>query len=698
MRRQILFALLFFVVACKASAQNCGNTGQLPCTLGWYSIPNSALASVVPTEATYPEIWGTTGSDAIIESWGANLYDSKRDCLINKDSGGHGDYFGNGVYAFCLGSLTSGWTVLLGTSHGTNVTNAGSCPESYLDGTPSSRHQYNGQWYLPTQDLYFDWGSGLPSCGSFTDQWWLFNPNTNTWTEPSQGSSHPNPASTGTIPEMGYDPVTDSLWYGDANAPGIWQYNPATNVWILHSTSVPSTCGTGTNDSSVIDVNARYLYIADNENGLCKISLNSPYTATVVGSPSSCGSIFTNEPGMAYDPVRRQVGIWTGGNTMYFYNQSTNSCSSVTYSGGPSASVNGVLEKLQYSLDYGGFVTYVSNTLTDNVYFLRVDQPTDADFVRRCSTTGVVVCEGFDNAAEFNAPTNPNTGAYANSGPVEIVQDTTNYVSGGASLHFPMTANGAPVQNNNWLQEFCGGVNILTWAVQSGACTQTVFAQNSDLYLQFRYMVDGGYLQNWETCCNSSPKIADVAYHTSTCGQTEMTINNRNGTGEPMAYGDCGGYGMYVNTSSGLFSQDTPYNFQSGYYNCEYPNTPLSPGGCFTMPANTWMTFYEHVHIGTYNSSNSVFQLWVGVGSGPLQYLINIPNFVVLPMDDSFPGYDSVWFNVYMTNFSGNNAAANVWLDEVIVSTQPIPAPGVIPTANPPPAVAPATNLFAKVQ
>jgi hypothetical protein len=42
------------------------------------------------------------------------------------------------------------------------------------------------------------------------------------------------------------------------------------------------------------------------------------------------------------------------------------------------------------------------------------------------------------------------------------------------------------------------------------------------------------------------------------------------------------------------------------------------------------------------------------------------------------PGYDAIWFNVYMTGFnsSATNPAANAWLDEVIVSSTPIPAPG----------------------
>ena len=59
-----------------------------------------------------------------------------------------------------------------------------------------------------------------------------------------------------------------------------------------------------------------------------------------------------------------------------------------------------------------------------------------------------------------------------------------------------------------------------------------------------------------------------------------------------------------------------------------------------------------------------------------LQPFIDVTNF---PLAFDTPGYDAIFFNVYMTGFSSTatNPAANVWLDEVIVSSSPIPAPAV---------------------
>jgi hypothetical protein len=297
------------------------------------------------------------------------------------------------------------------------------------------------------------------------------------------------------------------------------------------------------------------------------------------------------------------------------------------------------------------------------------------DFQSRCATPGVIVCEGFDSAAEFVPGVSPNTGLYPGSdNTIEIVQDTSMFVSGGGSLHYPIKANdgrGATVRDDNWLQTFCS-------AHPPAPCTPTVFGQNSSFYVQFRYRVDAGYANtNWEDPVNggSSPKIADFAYHNSNCGQTEITTNNRNGTDKPMMYTSCGARGFFVNPGTTTWNaSNPPYEWENGYYNCAYPSTPSGPGGCFTMPANTWMTFYYRIQLGTWGQPNSQITAWVAVDGQPLHIFVDVSN---MTMYADTPGYDAIWFNVYMTAFSGaaTNPAANAWLDEVIVSSAPVPAP-----------------------
>jgi hypothetical protein len=298
------------------------------------------------------------------------------------------------------------------------------------------------------------------------------------------------------------------------------------------------------------------------------------------------------------------------------------------------------------------------------------------DFQSRCATSGVIVCEGFDNASEFVHANFPSTGLYpGNDNSYEIVQDTSIFASGSGSLHYPIKANdgtGGSVRDDNWLQTFCS-------AHPPAACTPTVFAMNSTFYVQFRYRVDDAYVNtNWEDPANggSSPKIADFAYHGSSCGQTEITTNNRGATGMPMMYTSCGGRGIYTLPGTTNFAPSSPpYSWQSGYYNCSYPSVPTGPGGCFKMPANTWMTFYYMVHLGNSGQPDSHIKAWLAVDGQPLQTFMDVTN---ISMTLDTPGYDAIWFNVYMTGFnaSATNPAANAWLDEVIVSQAPIPAPG----------------------
>ena len=299
--------------------------------------------------------------------------------------------------------------------------------------------------------------------------------------------------------------------------------------------------------------------------------------------------------------------------------------------------------------------------------------PSDSDnaalqeFQSRCATKGVIVCEGFDSPSKFVPGVFPNTGLYpGNDGTIEIVQDTAIKASGNGSLRFPIKANdgnGSTVRDDNWLLNF----------------GQT-FAENSTFYVQFRYRVDAGYANtNWEDPINggSSPKIADFANHSSSCGQTEITTNNRGGTAMPMMYTSCGGRGFFVNPGTTFWNNSNPpYQWQNGHYNCAYPSTPSGPGGCFKMPVDVWMTFYYMIQQGTNGQPNSHITAWVAAAGQPLQKFIDVTD---MEMKADTPGYDAIWFNVYMTGFArtAKNPAANAWLDEVIVSKAPIPAPAV---------------------
>ncbi len=316
--------------------------------------------------------------------------------------------------------------------------------------------------------------------------------------------------------------------------------------------------------------------------------------------------------------------------------------------------------------DLGGSTS--SSTLI-RAEFVDPASPALKDFQSRCASPGVFVCEGFDDASKFVPGRSPNTGLYPGSdNTIEIVQDTTIKASGNGSLKFPIKANdgtGNTVRDDNWLLNF-----------------GRTFGQNSTFYVQFRYRLDAAYVNtNWEEPENgaSSPKIADFAYHNSSCGQTEITTNNRGGMAMPMMYTSCGGRGFFVNPGTTIWNDSSPpYQWQNGFYNCAYKWDPGRPGGCFKMPADKWTTFYYRIKLGNWGEPNSQITAWVAPEGQPLQPFVDVTN---MAMRADTPGYDAIWFNVYMTGFlaTARNPAANVWLDEVIVSTGPIPAPAKNP-------------------
>jgi hypothetical protein len=118
-------------------------------------------------------------------------------------------------------------------------------------------------------------------------------------------------------------------------------------------------------------------------------------------------------------------------------------------------------------------------------------------------------------------------------------------------------------------------------------------------------------------------------------------------------------------------------------YNCAYGSAQPN-ANCFNYPANTWVTYYFHVHVGTWGSANSLVEGWVATPSAPTYkqwlYMNNLTYF----QDAGSPGFDMITLLAYWTNRNGNVSAGPVshtWYNELIVSTQPIAAPQAAPAA-----------------
>lgn len=292
------------------------------------------------------------------------------------------------------------------------------------------------------------------------------------------------------------------------------------------------------------------------------------------------------------------------------------------------------------------------------------------DFQTRCAQSGVIVCQGFDDPAGIPHAVWPGSGALpANNGTSYPTQDTSITASGQGSLRFDIpTPSGSSNPDGYWRQ-------LTQASLSADATTAQLFGQNSTFYVQFRQRMSAAYISNtWGGSTYFKQDI--IAVDSSTCGQQELTTVNGWNRGFPQMYSACGQdpFQPAVGTSDYLLEQgDT----SSSGYNCHYQTANNTSTSCFMYPADTWVTYYYKVQIGSWGQANSTIQAWVSVGGQPYKEWINMPNHTLnLDGGTIAPGYNAVYLTPYWTNgYSGASGPATTWYDELIISTQPIAAP-----------------------
>jgi len=344
-------------------ASSGGGGGGIPPALGWYQIPNTTLQPLCPP---YPEIQGLQGCAAVVASWSGGMFDTKRNRLIIF-GGGHNAYYGNEIYAIDLNANPIAAVLVHDAAHGSAIANLSSCPDAYSDGTPDSRHTYDGEWYLPNQDKYFIYGGAKAPCGYLAASIFLYDASNNTWAQQNITGSQPNPPSNGSMPYTAYDPVTGNLYEAESNGGVFWSYTPGSSSW--NNLANTNACNP-LNMTTAIDPGRRLYFCVGNGN-FQSISLNAPYTSSTLNGTGCSNLVGTAAPGFTYDPVQKLMVGWAGGNTAYIYNPDTDSCTAATYPGGPTTiQATGTYGRFQYSPTSGVFI--VVNDITLNAYTLRL--------------------------------------------------------------------------------------------------------------------------------------------------------------------------------------------------------------------------------------------------------------------------------------------------------------------------------------
>ena len=352
-------------VGAAATTLSSSGGGGIPTALGWYQIPNTQLQSVCPPAAQWPTIQGIEGCSAVMADWSGGMADTKRDRLIIW-GGGHAGYYGNEVYSL---NLAANPITLTRLNNPTNLPGGySSTVDAYFDGNPASRHTYDGLSYAANVDAMIAIGGSLSAGGSFSEDAWSLNMSTLAWTHKLQniGFYQFNPFSA-------YDPNSGLVFFNDGAQ--LWTYNPNTNV----ATSVDTFSGGISNlgyPNLLVDPADKLLFLIGDGNFFkWNIAGSAPYTRQdISGTVTGCSALFQGGGhglGAAWDPVQKMFVGWSGGNSVTLFNPLTNSCSTVTYTGGPgNQQANGTSGRFDYFPDLGVFA--VCNNIAQNCYTLRL--------------------------------------------------------------------------------------------------------------------------------------------------------------------------------------------------------------------------------------------------------------------------------------------------------------------------------------
>ena len=639
--------------------------------------------------------------------------DTRRNRLIMR-IGGHTDYFGNELYALDLNANPIAMVLAKDASHGAQIANIGTCTDVNTDGSPRASHNYFGPNYLADQDRYWFYLSFLSQCGNDSDSTWLFDPTSGTASGGTgythlTPATHPSHASNGSVPMWAWDPKTKALYEIESVQGGFpfWKFDPSTNTF-TNLVSTGGACPNTTETSAAIDYVNR-LYVCVGNGVFWKVLVDSPFTSTNLGTPTGCSALVAAQgPGWEYYPPQQIFVGYIGGNSVIEYDPVANSCTTVTFTGGPTgnagAGQQGNFGKFRYAPGVGGFVFV--NTSSQNAYFLRLDSAATLalnDFNNRKGAAGVTASEGFDSSALFVAVTS-GQGFYASTSttppPTHPLGefDTTIARSGAGSARFVDPAFSDDRPNGFFAKDF--GQD---------------FGNNSDVYVSVSINMSSGYiapqpqigggstyLKNW-IMTNSNIRTGGATFNS--CGNPSMVVVNAFNNGYPVEYLDCGSPTLNQVIGGQTYDENDQNTFSAittgpNGYDCIHGTAQPSPT-CFDYPAGTWVTWYSHIHIGTYGVANSTFESFVSTPTSPAwrQWLyVSGVNFA----QDAALKLNTIQLLSYWTSRDGTVAgtAGQQNYDELIVSTQPIMPPMAPPavsgTTNP--QVTPATHFMAKLR
>lgn len=276
----------------------------------------------------------------------------------------------------------------------------------------------------------------------------------------------------------------------------------------------------------------------------------------------------------------------------------------------------------------------------------------ERSFQVRCAAPGVIKCVGFDSQQDIS----PHLSA-AWDGVIRGTLDTSVYADGGGSLKFTIPPHSAA--NTSGI-----------WSVRMGRD----FGEESTFFVQWFQRFSPELLR---TVYKSNGFKQHIFWHGlgGSCTDVQLVTENTYGRGFPQMYTACGARGLEVTRPDG------DVQLEQGDYNCFYRSQ--NPHDCAMYRPNEWMTFYYEVHIGKWDQPSSTIKAWVAYEGQPLRQFINLSNFVISNDSPGTKAFRQIDLLPYQTDkdSGANHPTAYTWYDDLIISTDPIPAPnGSTPT------------------
>jgi hypothetical protein len=278
-------------------------------------LPNTKIRSVLPSTVQ-------NGSPAaIVLAWNGAAVDTQRSRLLVW-GGGHNDYWGNEMYALDLPTLSMKRVI-----EPSPLTSQSTCTSALPDGTPTSRHTYDGLTYLAHSDRFFSVNGSKTPCGYGDGATFTYDFASDRWQMPL--ATAPWQGTFGTMAV--YDAQTQQVFVKPADH-DFFAYSPQTNRYTKLNTEDQYV---DYHLSGTIDTKRRkFVMIGD---GVQVIDLNTNRMTRMVTTnpPPFLGT--KQSPGIDYDPVADRIVAWHGGRNVYALNMDTGVWTQVAINVGPTS-------------------------------------------------------------------------------------------------------------------------------------------------------------------------------------------------------------------------------------------------------------------------------------------------------------------------------------------------------------------------